>query len=79
MEKNVSCFVVSSIQLIVADFLMPEAQQTIIDIDLIIHSSYVLKVLVGLQEYISGRTPICSSFYINYKQLSSCWSVEIEA
>ena len=60
--ETVSRIVVSSIQLIMADFLMPEAQQTIIDIDLIIHSSYILKVLVGLHEYISGRTPICSSF-----------------
>ena len=29
-------------------------------------------------EYISDRTAISSSFYINYKQLSSCWSVEFE-
>ena len=57
MEKNVSCFVVSSTQLIIADFLMPEAQQTIIDIDLIIHSSYVLKVLAGLRNIFQAEHP----------------------
>ena len=57
---------------------MPETEQTIIDIHVIIHCSYILKVLVELQEYISGRKPISSSFYVSYKQRSSCWSVEIE-
>ena len=45
---------------------MPETQQTIIDIDFIIHRSYILKVLVELQEYISGRKPISSSFYVSF-------------
>ena len=38
-----------------ADFLMPETQQPIIVIILIIYSSHFLKVLVEPQEYIAPR------------------------
>ena len=51
--------------------IIPETQQPIIVVYLLF-----LKDLVELQEYTSGT--ISSSFYISYKQLSFCWSVELE-
>ena len=48
---------------IMADFLMPETQQPIIVIILIINSSRFLKIL---QEYISPRSVIRCSFYESY-------------
>ena len=57
---------------------MPETQQPIIVIILIIYSPYFLKYLVELWEYISGRTAISSSLYVSYKQLSFGWSAELK-
>ena len=81
MEKKVSlqlllCGIQHSV--IVADFLMLETQQPIIVIIFIIYSPYFLKDLIELYEYISGRITISTSFYVNYKQLSSCWSFLID-
>ena len=56
-----------------ADF---EGQQPIIVI--IIYSFYFLKDLAEVIEYILGITAISSSFYVSYKQLSFCLSVELE-
>ena len=50
---------------------MPEAQQPYY-FDYLL--SLFLKDLGEHKEYISGRTAIS---YVSYKQLSSCWSVEL--
>ena len=63
---------------IMADFLMFETQQPIIVIIFIIYSSYFLKDLIELYEYISGRIAISTSFYVSYKQVSSCYSFLID-
>ena len=63
---------------IMADFLMFETQQPIIVIIFIIYSSYFLKDLIELYEYISGRIAISTSFYVSYKQLSFCQSFLID-
>ena len=63
---------------IMADFLMFETQQPIIVIIFIIYSSYFLKDLIELYEYISGRIAISTSFYVSYKLLSFCQSFLID-
>ena len=56
------CDWVSSIHYwIMADFVMPEAQQPITVIILIIYSPYLLKDLVKVSKYISGRIATSSS------------------
>ena len=65
-EKNVSLWLLCGVQhsvimvdlladFIMPDFIMPETQQPIIIIILIIYSPYLLKSLVELYKYISGR------------------------
>ena len=53
--------------LIIAEFLMPEAQQPVIV--LIIYSSYLLKDITELQEYISDRTAIIVPVYMQATSL----------
>ena len=81
MEKKVSlqlllCGIQHSV--IMADFLILETQQAIIVIIFIIYSPYFLKDLIEFYEYILGRIAISTSFYVSYKQLSSCWSFLID-
>ena len=59
---------------IMADFLMPETQQPIIVIILIIYSSYFLQVLVELQEYNSARI-ICKLQATFFLLVSSAHSI----
>ena len=54
---------------IMTDFLMPETQQPIIVIILIIHSYYFLQVLVELQELYSARI-ICKLYTSNFLLVS---------
>ena len=85
MEKKVSlqlllCGIQHSV--IMADFLMLETQQPIIQCTFSYYFHYLLsllfKDLIELYEYILGRIAISTSFYVSYKQLSSCWSFLID-
>ena len=60
------CFMVVINSVIMADFLMSETQHPVLVVILIIDSSYFLKFLVELEEYIVSRTAINSSLFIIY-------------